>query len=208
MSNSTSPNRPNHSGQTNRKLFFVVLALFVAPLLLAFVVYYGSNWRPSGTTNKGDLITPAIPLPATTLTKDDGTPTDAGFLRNTWTLVYIGAGECDEVCRSALINTRDARLLLGKDTTRVSRVFLYAGACCAAFFANEQQGLMSHNIDSQAGQALLKLFPTYNGVGPMQSKRIYIVDPLGNLMMSYAPGSDPRFIYQDIKKLLKLSHIG
>jgi hypothetical protein len=38
--------------------------------------------------------------------------------------------------------------------------------------------------------------------------RIYIVDPLGNLMMSYAPGADAKGMLEDLKRLLKLSHVG
>jgi len=40
------------------------------------------------------------------------------------------------------------------------------------------------------------------------SGRIYLIDPLGNLMMSYSPRSEPKGILSDMKKLLKLSHIG
>lgn len=210
----TDTNGSNGQLKTNRRPFFVVLGLFFAPLLLAFAVYYGSGWRPTGTTNKGDLITPAIPLPEVTLNKSDGTPTDASLLRNTWNLVYIGAGDCDDVCRKALAGMRDARLLLGKDISRVSRVFFYSGACCAAeYFAAEQPGLLSVSIDGAAGKTLLELFPQQDGpqqdgLGVLDSQRVYIVDPLGNLMMSYAAGTDARAIYQDLKKLLNLSHIG
>jgi hypothetical protein len=63
-------------------------------------------------------------------------------------------------------------------------------------------------VDNDAGKSLLALFPSIEGGQPLDARRIYMVDPLGNLMMSYAPGTDPRSIYQDIKKLLKLSHIG
>ncbi len=195
--------------RANRKPFFVVLGIFVAPLLLAFFIYYGTGWRPAGMTNKGDLITPAVPLPAVTLTTAAGAATDAEFLRSTWTLVFVGEGACAEPCRKALAAMRDARLLLGKDITRVSRVFLYSGSCCdAAYFNAEQQGVISASIDGEAGATLLKLFPANDGVQPIDARRTYIVDPLGNLMMSYAPDTDPRSIYQDLKKLLKLSHIG
>jgi hypothetical protein len=200
----STPQRP-----ANRKPFFVVLGLFAAPLLLAFAIYYGTGWRPTGTTNKGDLINPPVPLPTVTLSTADGTPTNAGFLRNTWTLVYLSNGACVESCRKALAAMRDARLLLGKDTTRVSRVFLYSGNCCdVAFFATEQQGIISANIDSDTGKSLLAVFPKRNSTQPIDAHRTYIVDPLGNLMMSYEPGADPRWIYQDLKKLLNLSHIG
>jgi hypothetical protein len=193
----------------NRKQFYIVLSLFVAPLLLAFAVYYGSSWRPTATTNKGDLVTPAIPLPPVALTQADGKPTDAKFLRDNWTLVYIGKGECDAICRTALNSTRNARLLLGKDITRVDRAFLYTGTCCdAGYFGSEQIGLTSASVDSDAGQSLLKLIPDIKGVNALAGQHIFIVDPLGNLMMSYPADVDPRSIYQDLKKLLTLSHIG
>ncbi len=193
----------------NRKQFFVVLSLFAAPLLLAFAVYYGSGWRPTNMTNKGDLITPAIPLPQISLSKADGTQTDAKFLRGDWTLVYVGGGDCDAACRTALSYTRNARLLLGKDATRVERAFLYSGEFTdPAYFNSEQIGVVTASVDGDAGQALLKLFQNGTDANALNSHRTYIVDPLGNLMMSYAPGTDPRAIYQDLKKLLALSHIG
>jgi cytochrome oxidase Cu insertion factor (SCO1/SenC/PrrC family) len=205
MNESTPAAKP----PANRRQFFVVLSLFAAPLLLAFAVYYGSSWRPTGTTNKGELITPAIPLPQVSLSKADGTQTDAKFLRSDWTLVYVGSGDCDAACRTALSYTRNARLLLGKDATRVERAFLYGGTFSdPTYFTTEQIGVITASLDSDAGQALLKLFQNGTGANPFDSHRTYIVDPLGNLMMSYAPGTDPRAIYQDLKKLLALSHIG
>jgi cytochrome oxidase Cu insertion factor (SCO1/SenC/PrrC family) len=41
-----------------------------------------------------------------------------------------------------------------------------------------------------------------------EADRVYLVDPLGNLMMYYRPGADPRDIVQDLEKLLKYSHVG
>ena len=91
-----------HSSEVkpNRRPFFMVLGLFFAPLLLAFAVYYGSGWRPSGSTSKGELITPAVPLPAVTLITAAGVATDPSFLRDNWTLVYLGAANCVDSCRS------------------------------------------------------------------------------------------------------------
>ncbi len=46
-------------------------------------------------------------------------------------------------------------------------------------------------------------WPCLQGAG-----RIYIIDPLGNLMMSYAPEAASRALLEDMKRLLRLSHIG
>ena len=197
----------NQRASKNRRPFFIVLGLFFAPLLVAFAVYYGSAWRPSGTTNKGELITPAIPLPVVALTKADGASTDSSFLRDTWSLLYLADGDCTETCRSALFAANQAYQLLGKDMTRVSRVFLYSGEVSSTLISNDPSLVAAH-IDDAAGQSLLQVFPTTHEKALLQAGYLYIVDPLGNLMMRYVPGVDPRDIYQDMKKLLNLSHIG
>lgn len=193
----------------SRRPFYWVLLLFFTPLIAAFVVYYGLGWRPSGMTNKGQLISPAIPLPEVALSTPDGASTDPKFLTRKWTLMYVDAGECAQRCRDALLVTRQVRLLLGKDMTRVQRVFLYSGPCCdEGYFGAEQQGLVRASLDNDAGAQLLGSFPRFDAGPVLQAQRIYIVDPLGNLMMSYKPHADARDVLSDIKKLLSLSHIG
>lgn len=195
--------------ERNRKPFFIILGLFFLPLAMAFVVYYGSNWRPSGTTNKGDLITPAVPLPMVRLMIAEGTPTNDKFLRDDWSLVYLGNGACEQACKDTLLKTRQAFQLLGKDMTRIKRVFMYSGVISdAAYFASEHADLIKASTDDSAGQQLLALFPSSAGAPALAAGKIYIVDPLGNLMMSYNADTDARHIYQDLKKLLNLSHIG
>lgn len=192
-----------------RRPLLLVFAVFLAPLAAAFWVYYGLGWRPLGNTSNGELITPARPLPAAALTTADGGTTAAEFLHDKWSMVYIGDGACEADCRGALTDMRQVRLALNNEMTRVQRVFLYTGACCdAQYFATEQAGLIAAKLEGEAGAALLAQFPSYNGVPVTAGRRIYLVDPLGNLMMSYAPDAAAKGMLTDLKKLLKLSHIG
>ena len=43
---------------------------------------------------------------------------------------------------------------------------------------------------------------------PPLEHTIFIVDPLGNLMMRYDVRQDPKGLREDLKNLLELSHIG
>ena len=56
--------------------------------------------------------------------------------------------------------------------------------------------------------ALLNKFRLKDADDPENAGRIYIIDPQGNLMMSYAPNVNPGDIYKDLKKLLRSSRIG
>jgi hypothetical protein len=53
---------------------------------------------------------------------------------------------------------------------------------------------------------LEKWLPTENGTSLQD--HIYLVDPLGNLMMRYPKDADPNKIKKDLIKLLKASAIG
>lgn len=182
-------------------------ALFFVPLALSFYLYYGTGWRPAGGAQHGELIDPARPLPDVELATPAGTPTGPGFLRRDWHLVYVGGGDCPAECRESLVKARQVRLALDKDVNRVSRVFLYSGALAAReYLAAEHPDLASANVDGPAGEELLAAFPAE--LAPRTSDRLYLVDPLGNLLMSYPPDAPPRALLDDVERLLRLSHIG
>jgi cytochrome oxidase Cu insertion factor (SCO1/SenC/PrrC family) len=193
-----------------RRRLLALAALFFVPLALAFWMYYGpTGWRPAGDTSKGDLLDPARPLAQLALPTMDGPPTDPGLLQGKWTLLYVGDGLCDDRCRKALYLTRQSRLALNKDMDRVQRVFLVTDRCCdREFLSREHPDLVVARVEDTATAELLAPFPTYDGVPVAAAGRIYLVDPHGNLLMSYAPDAPDKALLTDVKKLLRLSHIG
>ena len=68
MTNPVENNAPR-----SRSRFWMLVAVFFAPLLVAFVLYYAADWRPAGSTNHGDLIHPPRPLPTASLLTPQGT---------------------------------------------------------------------------------------------------------------------------------------
>jgi hypothetical protein len=155
------------------------------------------------------LIDPARPLPAVVFRAPDGELLPADLLRRKWTLLYVGGGRCDARCRQALHLTRQTRLALNKDAGRVQRVLLATGECCdREFLSREHEDLVVANLAGAEAQRLLAPFPVYDAVPVEQAARIYLVDPLGNLLMSYAAGAPDPALLDDLRKLLRLSHIG
>ena len=188
---------------TARRQMMIIAGAFLLPVVIAFALYYGKLWRPSGSSSNGELITPARPLEIAGLRHPDGTPADAAVFQDKWTLLYIGDGACDASCRTALVFARQSRLALNNEMTRVQRVFLATGNCCdTAWFDAEQKGLIALDASSPAAQKLLAQFPGD------KAHSLFIVDPLGNLMMRHDATQTTKGLLEDLKKLLKLSHIG
>ena len=182
----------------SRLILLLLALLFLAPLALSFYLYYGAHWRPAGQTNHGTLIQPPRPLPIT------GT---AAVLRGKWSLVYVGAGNCDDACRSTLHFIGQTHLGLAQLMPRVQQVFLVTAACCDdAYIEREHPQLITVNLDSPdhaEAAALLAPFPP-----DQRASSVFIVDPKGNLMMRYDAHASPKGLHDDLQKLLNLSHIG
>lgn len=197
--------------QKRSRIKFLLLALlFFGPVAVALWGYYFSDgWRPVGQTEHGELIHPARPLPAFALPTASGSDLGLEQLKGMWTLLYIDGWDCDTGCADTLYNTRQIRHALGKDMDRVQRVFLVNGECCELRdLGDEHPDLRIAWLEGEDRKALAGLLPATAGGDTLNSGRIYLVDPLGNLMMSYGPRAEAKGILKDMKRLLKLSHIG
>jgi hypothetical protein len=189
----------------NLRMLALLGGLFLLPLAIAFWMYYGTDWRPARTVNHGELITPVRSLPAAHLQPalaPGSAP--AELFHRKWSLVYVGDGRCEDTCRQALYVMRQTRLSLNNEMSRVDRVFLATSQCCAReFLAQEHPGLLVLDATGAEANSLLSVFPANE-----REQSLFIVDPLGNLMMRYDVRQNPKGLLQDLKKLLSLSHIG
>jgi cytochrome oxidase Cu insertion factor (SCO1/SenC/PrrC family) len=210
---------PTSAHQRRQRRILIGLALFFfAPLAVSFFLYYGSGgWHPVKQVNRGDLISPARPLPMAQLpiardpasaAKSSDASTKADFLTGKWTLLYWGPGACNARCRVNLYNTRQIRTALNRNMDRVQRVFIAGDGCCDwPYLAHEQPDLVTVLAAPEAAP-LLAILPAFDGIEPAAADRIYIIDPLGNVMMSYAPDAKPKGLLEDLKRLLGLSQVG
>jgi hypothetical protein len=205
----------NAQDRRQRRLLIGLALLFFAPLGLAFYLYYGhSTWHPGGRVNTGELIEPVRPLPAVALPLLGSGGTDPNFLKGKWTFLYVALGPCAADCRTRLYDTRQVRLALDRDMGRVQRVFIADADCCDAQFLHEQHPDLIMIRRSAAAAPLLALLPGIDGVtagnrsNAPSAPHVYLIDPLGNLMMSYAADIKAKGMLEDMKRLLRLSSIG
>ncbi|MGH8744764.1 MAG: SCO family protein [Burkholderiales bacterium] len=190
----------SNASRKNRIELWLIFALCVAPLIAAYAAYYW--WQPQqGMINYGELL-PVQPLPDSALQLADGRAFRISELRRKWVLLQVDSGNCDENCRHKLYILRQVRLTQGKDMQRVERAWVIDdNNIPSPRLLQEYSGTWPIR---GAGSALLNALPA-----PSSARdHIYVVDPLGNLMLRFPPDADPRKMVKDITRLLKVSRIG
>ncbi len=187
--------------RSNAPLYWV-LAVCMAPTIAAFVAYYGIDWQPNTeTTNYGELLVPQPVVPVLPSAKTlDGKPFEINQLFKKWVYLSVDSGACLQACADRLFNTRQQRAIAGRERDRVARLLLViddapiAPALLAAHpdltIVRVQSKELSF-IPVQAGQAL--------------TDHIWMIDPLGRIMMRYKPDPDHNKMKRDLSKLLYAS---
>lgn len=192
---------------------FIVLAVCAAPMIASYLAYYVI--KPEGRTNYGTILDPRLyPMPelhARLLGAGDANDTNNADKQNgltayrgKWIMLTIDSGSCDAACQKKLYDLRQLRLAQGKEMDRIERVWAVIDEQPVdTLLLREYDGM--HVLKADA-DVLRKWLPTEDG--SQISEHIYMIDPLGNLMMRFPKNADPNKIKKDISKLLRASAIG
>lgn len=167
-----------------RLKLLLLLALFAAPVLAAWLAHAYGPSVPAG--NYGELLPPA-PLTLPTLTDPAGRAAPGETLRGRWLLLVAAPGGCDAACARMVHLARQVRLAQGREQGRVERVLL----------GTPEQGWPYRDGAYVGALAPLAL-----------ARGLYLVDPLGNLMMRFPDGADGEGVIGDLRRLLKASGAG
>ncbi len=182
---------------------FLVIAICASPLIASYLTYYVI--KPQGRTNYGALIDPrAYPIPALGATTLDGRPTNLDALKGKWIMLRVGSADCDVTCETQLSNMRQLRLAQGKEMARVERVWLITdNAPLETLLMREYDGTYMLRVKPEVVKAWLPVEQE-----TVASEHLYVIDPLGNLMMRFPKDADPNKMKKDLARLLKASRIG
>ncbi|MEO1925221.1 MAG: hypothetical protein ABGY08_04410, partial [Gammaproteobacteria bacterium] len=126
-----------------------------------------------------------------------------------WSLAYVAAN-CNKACMDNVYLMRQTHVSMDKHSLRVQKVLLLTEQPVGELkeLLADFKGQQIINNDLIDVDELLNKFRLNESDKPLDAHRLYIIDPLGNLMMSYELGANPRDIYKDLKKLLRGSRIG
>lgn len=186
-------------------LLFLV-ALFVLPILVVLGMYQ-FDYRPGGASH-GELIAPPKALQLPTLQDAQGKSFGTEQWKKKWHVVYVSDAGCAAECQQQVHLLRQIHVSLNKEIDRVRRVLIIPSAADPAELAALQA--QYPDLVILAGDQAAPLAQQFDlpDQPANTSGRVYFVDPLGNLMMSYPAGYDPKGLREDITRLLKYSWVG
>lgn len=192
------------------KNHIIILVLF-GMTLIPFLIAFGLKENPellTGRTNNGQLITPPVVTERSELTGFDKFSADnVGELPGHWLIInVIPTQECNESCLDAIHKARQLQLMMSKDFTRTRRIALLLSDV-SPDAANRWWLEDKVLLKMKPGASLAKKIADIR-TGNVPDGMLFLMDPLGNLMMQYEPGFDPYKVKSDLTHLLKFSQIG
>lgn len=191
MSNESAP-------KTNRRTLILLLVLLCAPVIASYLLYFWEV-RPA-SINYGELLK-VKPIVGTGLNQLDNTIFRIRQLRGKWVLLTVDSGKCDEQCQKKLYYMRQVRLVQNKEMNRVERVWLIDdGEAPDSKILNEYKN--SWFIGAKDSEILGSIPAELS-----QHDHIYLIDPMGNLMMRFPKNPDPAKMVKDLKRLLQVSQM-
>ncbi|OZI54017.1 SCO family protein [Bordetella genomosp. 4] len=171
------------------------------------------------------------------LTTLEGKPFDLQSLKGKWLLLSVDEAACPESCARKLFITRNSHASQGKNVDRLARVWFitddgdvpakvleaYQGTIMvrarpeqlARFLVARGAGASTTPTSGQPSDSPVPSLSNSSLSGQSTSSApsdllgpIWVIDPLGNLMLQFPPEADGVKVRKDISKLIYSSRIG
>lgn len=170
--------------KSNYFVLLVLILMFTAPGVAAYLLYLHPAWLGASKINKGALLNPPVMLQS--------------FEKNSkWKILLVRPHGCKEACLKQLDQLARVRLALGRKLYQVDEWLLIdnpmsLSATIITTFFKENDIQMSRLL-SQDRETLTDQIKNF---------QLFIVNPDNYVILGYKMNENPDFIYQDLKLLL------
>ena len=190
------------------KGFITALLIFLTPIIVITVstVWYYSGYGPDEKVNYGRLL--SNPIDVGTLDLElDYQNLNVDSMERKWMLVHFINDACLESCADLIYVARQVNVLLARQQTRVKRYIaapIEVKPMLENFFTTYQD---LNFIEVKDQSTTIQEFKK-NGINPFAQPNMFVIDPIGNIILHYSGEVDGKKLLADLKKLLGASKIG
>lgn len=198
----------NNQQKKNRNLILIIFGMSFIPFLFAWYLKENPELL-KGSTNHGELIIPPLQTERSDIIGiDTFSAENIDELKGHWVLVnLVPKADCDAGCLDAVHKSKQLLLMMGKDLTRMRRNVLLLNSDAEQPATEVWWPDDARLLKTRPSPNLLKQLEKLNSTG-IADGMLFIMDPLGNIMMRYQPGFNPYDVKSDLRKLLSVSQIG
>jgi hypothetical protein len=186
-----------------------IVTLFILPLAMAWILYASSFRTPvNGTANLGQLVLPMVPLDWTgvsTMALDHANQSLEGF----WVIVYHLPKRCEQHCLKHVTQLRQLHRASGRNRDRI-KIILFSELVPGAELSHDLLGIYpAFNLASKPSTGFTNSLRQAGRNSALHDTTavFYLVDPLGNIMMTYSGDDGPGNMSKDLKTLLTWSKL-
>ena len=190
------------------KGFITALLIFLTPIIVITVstVWYYSGYGPEEKVNYGRLLSEPIDVGTLDLELDYQN-LNVDSMERKWMLVHFINDACLESCADLIYVARQVNVLLARQQTRVKRYIaapLEVKPKLENFFTTYPD---LNFIEVKDQSTTIQEFKK-NGIDPFAQPNMFVIDPIGNIILHYSGEVDGKKLLADLKKLLGASKIG
>lgn len=185
-----------------RLTLILITSVFLLPLVVAWLMFKGViEFGPAATVNHGRLIQPPVPL--------QWSEKDADALAGHWVVLHVISDPCSSSCTEAVTALRQVHKAMGRQKLRIQIALLLGPEQAQTGQQLDTIYASFHLVTGNAG-GIAPLLEQAAGSLPVAAHTAgssFLIDPLGNIMMFYEAGSDPKYLQKDLKRMLTYSKL-
>ena len=192
----------NQPKPRSMKTFYLLIAVFILPFTMAVLLHF-IDLKPSGKSY-GNLIQPPKSLQIPMLMDAQGKAFKPEQWKKIWSIVTVDSTGCAMQCAERVHMLKQVHTSMNKEIDRVQRVLLVRADISSPAYGEIQKKYPDLIILAGTDVETIKFAAEFD----VNKGNVFLVDPLGNLMMSYPDKFDQKGLYSDLKRLLKNSWAG
>ncbi|MEH6387825.1 hypothetical protein [Pseudomonas profundi] len=178
-----------------------IMSVVALPIFTAWVMAKFDIGIPDTQKNKSDLVEPVVTA------EDWDMPLEPVGYGAPWRLVVTSAEECTDTCMELVHEARQINVALGREAGRVVHVLASGQAQPAGLSERLQNDFPRLEYSTLSTDAYFRSLNEHPESW-RQGAQLWVIDPLGRIVLHQDPDEPGKQLLDDLKHLLKVSKVG